>query len=510
MASNSHEVAFFVGERLSERARRDPDKTALISRQGAMNFAEVEGAVNNLAAHLAREGVRAGNRVALLLPNCMEFAVCYYATQRLGAITTVLDARLKGQELKGVLEDADPCLLVTHAGIRSEIEDVLDGFKGLRQWLVGGSDAPTFESRLATPIADGFERPTLKPDDSALILYTSGTTGEPKGAVLTHVNLAQFPAIMATMHQTDSSEVWGCVLPMSHISGPIYCNEILDKGSSMVIFDQLNPAALLEGIAHNRVTIFHGVPIHFQLLLSARNPRDYDLSTVRMVGLMGTTIPLSLMRAVKGFLPHAQVIQGYGLTETSPLITLTEAGKADEKMASIGKAVPGIEIDIVDDRGQSVAEGEIITRGPHVMKGYFGKPEATAERIRDGWLYTGDIGRCDEDGYYYHLGRKDDMIITGGMNVYPAEVENTLCDHPSIREAAVFAVEDASRGKAIGAAVVLKEGQSVSERELLSFLRKNLAAFKVPQRLKTVEALPRTTTGKVLKDELSRMVQEVS
>lgn len=504
MASHSHEVAFFVGERLSQRAQQDPDKTALIFRGVATNFSQVDQAVDNLAAHLTQEGVRAGDRVALLLPNCTEFALCYYATQRLGAITVVFDARLKGRELEGVLKDANPCLLVTHASIRPEIADILEKFNDLQQWLVGGTDAPTFDSRLTTAGAAKLHKPTLKPHDSALILYTSGTTGEPKGAVLTHVNLAQFPIVMGTMHRTDASEVWGCLLPMSHVSGPIYCNEIIDKGSSMVIFDQLNPATLLEGIAHNRVTIFHGVPIHFQLLLSAKNRAEFDLSAVRMAGLMGTTIPVSLMHAVKSLLPHAQVIQGYGLTETSPLITLTEADRADQKMASIGKAVPGIEINIVDDQGHAVLEGEIITRGPHVMKGYFGKPEATAERIRDGWLYTGDIGRCDDDGYYYHLGRKDDMIITGGLNVYPAEVENTLCDHPSVREAAVFAMEDTGRGQAIGAAVVIQEGQSITDKELLAFLRKHLAAFKVPQRLKTVEALPRTATGKVRKEELAQ------
>ena len=209
------------------------------------------------------------------------------------------------------------------------------------------------------------------------------------------------------------------------------------------------------------------------------------------------------MRGFKNSQPHVKVIQGYGLTETSPLITLTEPQMADAKMASIGRPVPDVEVKIVDDHGRELPEGEageIITRGPHVMKGYFRKAGATAERIRNGWLYTGDIGRRDADGYYYHLGRKDDMIITGGLNVYPAEVENMLCDHPSVQEAVVFPVPEAKRGQVIGAAVVLRPEKKAGEKELLGFLRANLASFKVPQQIVIRDSLPRNATGKVIRD----------
>jgi long-chain acyl-CoA synthetase len=218
---------------------------------------------------------------------------------------------------------------------------------------------------------------------------------------------------------------------------------------------------------------------------------------------MGTTVPLALMRAFKNAQPHVKIIQGYGLTETSPLITLTEPHMADAKLASIGRAVPDIEVKIIDDTGGEVPEGEpgeIVTRGPHVMKGYFGRAAATAERIRNGWLHTGDIGRRDADGYYYHLGRKDDMIITGGLNVYPAEVENMLCDHPAIQEAVVFPIPEPKRGQVIGAAVVLRPGTAASERDLLGFLRANLASFKVPQRVLVRDSLPRNATGKIVRD----------
>jgi len=259
----------------------------------------------------------------------------------------------------------------------------------------------------------------------------------------------------------------------------------------------------LEGIEKHRVSVFECVPTLFQMLLGIPNLAKYDTSSLKIAAMMGTTVPLPLLRAFKAAQPHVKVIQGYGLTETSPLITLVEPEKAETKMGSIGRAVPGVEVKVVNDSGAEVAAGEpgeVVTRGPHVMKGYFRHPEATAERIRDGWLYTGDVGRCDDDGYYYHLGRKDDMIITGGLNVYPAEIENLLCEHPKVQEAVAFPIPDPKRGNVIGAAVIPKSGEAASEKELLSFLRSNLANFKVPQKIAIRESLPRTSTGKVVRD----------
>jgi long-chain acyl-CoA synthetase len=502
MANDPHPLAFFAGEALERSARKYPDKTAVISREGEMTFSAMNVKVACLARQLQSEGVKQGDRVGLLLPNSPAFALSYYATQKIGSVTVVLDARLKGRELAGVLRDADLRLIITHGRLMPEIGETLNEFPGVPLWVVQGEGERSFEKRLLPPPA-GLVTPQLRPEDDAVILYTSGTTGEPKGVVLSPVNLAQFPRCVAAMNQTDSDTVWGCILPMSHISGPIYLNEIADKGSTMVIFDQFNPIALLEGIQRHKISIFHGVPTLFQLVLGVSNLKEYDTRSVRLAAMMGTTVPLSLMRAFKAAQPHIKVMQGYGLTETSPLITLTATQDADAKMASIGKVVPHVEVRIVDDGGNDVPQGEpgeIITRGPHVMKGYFRRPDATAERIRDGWFYTGDIGRRDGDGYYYHLGRKDDMIITGGLNVYPAEVENLLYGHPSVQEAVAFAIPDPKRGNLIGAAVVPCPGTKIVEKELLSFLRSNLASFKVPQRIEIRDSLPRTTSGKVIRE----------
>ena len=502
MANHSGQVGFFAGAKLEEAARKYPDKVALIAREGELTFRKLLEQVRSLAARLQAEGVKEGDRVGILLPNSLAIPLGYYASQTIGAVTVILDARLRGKELERVLGNADLRLLITQARFLRELDEPLLEFPDLPLWLVGGEGERSFENKLSgqpTP----FAAPRLDPEDDAVILYTSGTTGEPKGVVLSYVNLAQYPNVMSAAGITDASTIRGCILPMSHIVGPIVCSDLVDKGFTLVIFDQINPVSLLEGIHKYRITVFESIPTVFQLILGVPNLKDYDTRSVRVAAMMGTTVPLPLLRAFKQVQPHIKVIQGYGLTETSPLITLVELEKAEAKMGSVGRAVPQVEIRIVDGQGTEVAPGEpgeIISRGPHIMKGYFRKPDATAERIRDGWLYTGDIGKSDSDGYYYHLGRKDDMIITGGLNVYPAEIENMLCEHPKVQEAVVFPMSDAKRGNVIGAAVIARPGESVAEKELLTFLRANLANFKVPQMIAVRESFPRTTTGKVIRD----------
>jgi long-chain acyl-CoA synthetase len=388
-----------------------------------------------------------------------------------------------------------------HNHLLAEVQEAFDEMAAVALWIVGGDGEQSFEKRYAVPATPA--APRLKADDDALILYTSGTTGEPKGVVLSYRNLAQYPMVMDRLGITDASTMRGCILPMSHIVGPVVCNELAQRGYTLVIFDQINPVTLLEGIQRHRVTVFESVPIVFQLLLGVKNLASYDTGSVKIAAMMGTSIPLPLLRAFQTAQPHIKVIQGYGLTETSPMITLVEPDNAEAKMGSIGRAVPGVEVKIVDESGRELAvgeTGEIITRGPHVMKGYFRKAAATAERIRGEWLYTGDVGKREADGYYYHLGRRDDMIITGGLNVYPAEVENMIYTYPGVQETIVFAIPDSKRGQVLGAAVVARPGSQVNEKQLLAFLRANLANFKVPDRIVVRDSLPRTSSGKTIRD----------
>jgi long-chain acyl-CoA synthetase len=502
MADDTGSVGFFAAEVLERTAERQPQKTAIIAKEEELTFATLNQRVHALAGHLQAEGIHHGDRVGVLLPNSAAIPLSYYATQKIGAVTVILDARLKGKELQGVLQDADLKLLVVHQQLFSEVEEAFKSMAPVPLWIVSGEGARSFEQRYA-PSTTAAVASRLNPADDALILYTSGTTGEPKGVVLSFRNLAQYPKVMGEMKITDSSTIRGCILPMSHIVGPIVCNELAERGYTLVIFDQINPITLLEGIQKYRVNVFESVPIVFQLLLGVKNLASYDTSSMKIAAMMGTSIPLPLLRAFQAAQPHIKVIQGYGLTETSPMITLVEPAKAEAAMGSIGCAVPGVKVKIVDEGGKELGidePGEIITRGPHVMKGYFRRPDATAQRIRDSWLYTGDVGKRDADGYYYHLGRRDDMIITGGLNVYPAEVENLIYTYPGVQETIVFAIPDAKRGQVIGAAIVARAGASISEKELLTFLRANLANFKVPDKIVVRESLPRTSSGKIVRD----------
>ena len=502
MANHIDSVGFFAAELLDQAARRHPNKVAVIDKEEALSFAVLNRRVHALAGHLQSEGISQSDRVGVLSPNCAAIPLIYFASQKIGAVSVLLDARLRGKELQEVLRDADLKLLVIHQQLISEVITVLEELTRVPVWIVQGVGEEAFETRYVAPSRSALSsRPD--PDEGALILYTSGTTGEPKGVVLSYRNLAQYPRVMTEMGITDSSTIRGCILPMSHIVGPLVCNEVADKGFTLVIFDQINPVTLLDGIEKYRISVFESVPIVFQLLLGVRNLASYDTSSVNIAAMMGTTVPLPLLRAFHSAQPHIAVIQGYGLTETSPLITLVEPDKAEAKMGTIGRAVPGIEVKIIDKLGREMPidePGEIITRGPHVMKGYFRKPEATAARIREGWLYTGDVGKRDSDGYFTHLGRVDDMIITSGLNVYPAEVENLIYSFPNVQETIVFAVPDPKRGQVIGAAVVPRPGKTIAAKELLIFLRGNLANFKVPQKIAIRESLPRTSSGKVIRE----------
>ncbi len=258
-------------------------------------------------------------------------------------------------------------------------------------------------------------------EEEALYLYTSGTTGKPKGVVLTFSNLDLFPEGMHEVLGTREEDILGCLLPMSHISGPIMCNEFVLRGSTLFIFDQLRPDKILSAVEKHQVTYFHSVPPIFEAILHVPNKERFNVGSLKYVAMMGTSVPIDLLNVFKKSFPNVTVIQGYGLTETSPFITLLPLEYAETKIGSMGRAVPRAEVKLVNDKGEEVPGseiGELIVRGPMLMKCYHNNPEATRERIKNGWLYTGDLCKKDEDGFFYHVGRKDDMIIVGGLNVY--------------------------------------------------------------------------------------------
>jgi long-chain acyl-CoA synthetase len=491
-----------VGKVLSETAKRTPQKTAVIFKDEEITFSQLELMATRLANKLRTCKVDRGDRVAIVLPNSSQWVVAYFSIMKLGAVAVPLDFRLKGEELFPILTDARVKVAITSelyssVAVFSEVETI-NGVIVTGERVedgLGSYEEVIGDESLSSPIIVD-----TREDEEALYLYTSGTTGKPKGVVLSFANLDMFPEGMGTILKTSEDDVLGCLLPMSHITGPILCNELVVRGSTLFIFDQLRPDKILSGIERQRVTYFHSVPPIFEALLHVPHKERFDLSSLRFIAMMGTSVPLPLLTIFKKTFPSVAVIQGYGLTETSPFITLLPLEYEQQKIGSIGVAVPRAEVKLVNEQGEEVPVndvGELIVKGPMLMKGYHNNPDATRERIRDGWLYTGDLCRKDEDGFYYHLGRKDDMIIVGGLNVYPAEVEQVLQAHPLLREVGVVGMPDKDRGEIIKAAVVVKPGSEITKKEIIAYCKQRLATFKVPKIVELWDELPKSSTGKI-------------
>lgn len=486
-----------VGRALERWAARTPGRPALIGDDRSLDFAAWNRCANAVAGWLAERGVGPGRAVAIALPNGLDFPVVYAAVMKLGAVAMPIDPRLAAEELDSLLVDCAARVAFVHASLpaRAAIAGRADVME------VGGDD---FERLLAGAASAAEIGTAPKESDPALYLHTSGTTGRPRVVELCYANLDCFPAAMGWAIGTSASDVALMALPMSHISGPVVLNELLDKGSALVVIDPVTPAGLLEAIGRHRVTWMHSVPPLYQGMLRALAP-EHDLSSLRMAAMMGTSVPLETLRALSRACPGAGVIQGYGLTETSPLLTLLPLADAERKLGSVGKAVPGADLRLLDTDGREVpadTPGELVARGPMLMRGYLNDPEATRARLRDGALHTGDVMLRDAEGYFYHLGRADDLIVTGrGLNVYPAEVENALLTHPEVRDVAVSGIEEAE-GLVVKAWVVRAPGSSLGESALRRHCAERLASFKRPRRVAFVDAIPRNAMNKVLRSQL--------
>jgi len=502
-----------VGTLLAQCAQRAPDKVAIIFGREKLRFNQLNLMACRLADKLRQHGIKKGDRVALMLPNSSNFAIAYFGILKLGAICVPLDIRFKTEDLQRIVKDAQIKGFITNSVLHVSLAPSIKAIDCLTVSIITEmgkgetrEDCISFEEIVGDETLSAERGVEVNGDDEALYLYTSGTTGRPKGVVLTFNNLRFFPEAMGNLYETTDSTVTGCLLPMSHISGPILCNELVDKQCSLVIFDRLRPDTILATVEKHKVTWFHAVPPIFKTLLRAPHRKKYDVSSLRFIGMMGTSIPLTLLKDFKKTFPSVMVIQGYGLTEASPFITLVPLEYEQRKMGSIGAAVPHTEIKLVEEKGEEVPcgeAGELVVRGPMVMKGYHNNPEATSERIKNGWLYTGDLCRKDEDGFYYYLGRKDDMIIVGGLNVFPSEIESTLVSHPQVVEAAAVGVPDRERGEVIIAFVVVEPGFNLPEKELLSFCRDRLVNYKVPKRIVLRDTIPKTSTGKIARKLLT-------
>ena len=499
-----------VRDHLEKQANERPQKVALLFKGEKITFSDLNAMSNRLANCLLGMGVKKGDRIVLLFQNCPEFCIAYFAVLKIGAIAVVLDFRLSPAEMEPLFEEAEVTAVITTVRQKVFIDRVKSMVPTLKHIVVTGRtdedirDWHSYEEIIEKESSERISVP-LSEEDESIYLYTSGTTGRSKGVVLTNSHLSHFPETMHHALKCSDADTFGIVLPLSHIVGPVVLDLMAESGMSVSIVDEMTPKKILDAIQTHRISMTCAVPPIFQLILNVPHWERYDCSSLKIAAMMGAVVPESLMKEFAERYSHVYTIQGYGATETSPLLTLTHLGDAHRKMASAGKIAPGVEMKIVGRDGGELEVGkigEIVARGPQIMKGYFKDPKATAKKIQDGWYYTGDLGRLDEDGYLYVLGRTDDMVITGGLNVYPSEVETVLLNHPKVQEAAVVGIPDSRRGQILRANVVLKHGETATHREILSFCKERLASFKMPRQLEFKDSLPKSRTGKVAKRQL--------
>jgi long-chain acyl-CoA synthetase len=482
---------------LTDSAARHADRTALKLDDIALPYAVVEEATVRVAGMLQAKGIGEGDRVGIMLPNVPYFAFCFYATLRLGAQVVPMNPLLKQREVAFHLGDSGAKLLLAwhqfaqaaEPGAQEAGAECLLVQRGPFEELLGAAE----------PVRDLVDR-----DDSetAVVLYTSGTTGTPKGAMLTHGNLRAATDISIDLVHPGPETVTFGGLPLFHVFGLTSgLNTAFAVGGCLTLLPRFDPGKALEIVQRDGVNTFLGVPTMYAALLNHPDRDSFDVSTLDLCVSGGAAMPVEIMRGFEQAF-DAKVLEGYGLSETSAIASFNRPDR-ERKPGSIGQPVGDMEMKLVDDDGNEVPQGEvgeILVRGSTVMKGYWNKPEATAETLDpDGWLRTGDMGTTDEDGYFYVVDRKKEMVIRGGFNVYPREIEEALYEHESVREVAVLGVPHPTLGEEVAAAIALRPGAEVTEDELREFAKARVAAYKYPRLIWFVDELPKGPTGKILK-----------
>jgi long-chain acyl-CoA synthetase len=476
------------------------EKTALKLDELEMSYRALDTASARVAGLLAQRGIGPGERVGVMLPNVPEFAVVYYGVLRAGGVVVPMNPLLKEREVAFYLGDSGARLVFAWHGFAEAAE------AGARE---PGADClfvtPGEFARLLSEVEPAAEPIERAPDDTAVILYTSGTTGTPKGAELTHSNLTSNVATVVALHSFSQRDVLLGALPLFHSFGQTCSmNATIASGATLSLIPRFDAGRALGIIERDGATVFQGVPTMYSALLHHPERESFDTSTLRVCVSGGASLPAEVLRGFEEAF-GCTLLEGYGLSETSPVASSNRPDR-ERRPGSVGVPIDGVQIRIVDENGAEVpigARGEIVIRGPNVMKGYWGRPDATAETIRDGWFHTGDIGVMDEDGYFFIVDRLKDMIIRGGYNVYPREVEEVLYEHPAVREVAVVGVPDPELGEEVAAAVALKEGAAADEDELRDFVKARVAPYKYPRLISFFPDLPKGPSGKIVKREIS-------
>ncbi len=486
---------------LTKSAARFPDRPALKLDDTVVTYEMLSDGASRVAGLLKDRGLQPGSRVGVMLPNVPYFAIVYYGVLRAGGVVVPMNVLLKSREVHFYLSDPGAeHLFAWHefadsaregAG-EARAEAIIVAPGEFEQLLAGAQSAPEDADR--------------DPSDTAVILYTSGTTGTPKGAELTHSNMLENCRHGGTeLVRVSEQDVILGALPLFHSFGQTCCmNNAVRAGACLTMIPRFQPGKALEIIQRDKVTLFEGVPTMYHAMLNDPDRERYDVSSLRTCVSGGSAMPVEVMRGFEQAF-GCVVLEGYGLSETSPVASFNHLDR-EHKPGSIGTPIEGVEMKLVDEDDNELPGGEvgeIVIRGHNVMKGYWARPDATAEVIRDGWLHTGDMARVDEDGYFFIVDRKKDMIIRGGYNVYPREIEEVLYEHPAVLEAAVIGVPDASLGEEVGAAVVLRPEAEADKDEIRAFVKERVAAYKYPRHIWFTDDLPKGATGKVVKREIS-------
>ena len=525
--SPHHATSLNLASLLEHRARLAPDRPALTFQGAHTTYAALNEGASRVAGALVELGIAPGDHVALSCPNGPWFVLAYYGILKAGAVVVPLNILLKAREVAHHLKDSEAKAVLAFEGtpelpiadiVRAACNEI-----GCRTLVVMTAD-PAAESPVSQPAtlaqlmqrqAPHFDTRRRRPDDTAVILYTSGTTGHPKGAELTHENMllnaiATHDMLAPAMQGGLAQDVELITLPLFHSTAQTcQMNACLYGGIRMVLLPRFDPAAVLDTIAREKVGIWIGVPTMYWCLLEHVAAGHMAAAPIaehlRVCVSGGAPMPLEVLRRFETTF-GVRVLEGYGLSETSPVVAFNQLHRPS-KPGTVGFAIFGVDVRCVDDEGRAVAageRGEIVVRGPNVMKGYYNRPEATEEAMRHGWFHTGDIGVIDQDGYLAVVDRKKDMILRGGFNVYPRELEEVLMTHPAVSLAAVIGVPDARLGEEVKAFVVKRPGTEATEEEILAWGREQFASYKYPRAVEFVPSLPMSATGKILKRELKR------
>jgi long-chain acyl-CoA synthetase len=506
---------------LTDAAHETPDRDAVVFGDIRLSYATLDAISNQVANLLTSRGIGRGDKVAIASPNLPYFPMIYFGILKAGAVVVPLNVLLKPREIAYHLADSDAKALFCFEGT-PELPLGETGYAGFGQvnecehfFLLPANPAATESPIPGAELfwqalggqSSAFEPALTAPDDTAVVLYTSGTTGQPKGAELSHQNMLVNAMVSDTLFFRTLHDTILVALPLFHIFGQTcQMNVGIYRRATLVLVPRFEPKAVIDLLVGERVTVFAGVPTMYWALLSD----DTDPEKVKAIGETlnvaaagGASLPLEVLKGVKAKF-GVDVLEGYGLSETSPVASFNRPDRPT-KAGSIGLPIWGVELKLIDDDWKTIegeGPGEIAIRGHNVMKGYYGRPEATAEAIRDGWFRTGDLAKRDEEGYYYIVDRSKDMIIRGGFNVYPRELEEVLMTHQAVSLVAVVGIPHASHGEEIKAYVIKTPGDTTTEDELIAWGKENFASYKYPRIIEFRDALPMTATGKILKREL--------